>query len=72
MIKNYDQCVRINHNSNCSYILDHPYRILIIGGPGSAETILKPDIDQILKKNIYASKIHSNLSFICLLMEDKK
>ena len=31
-MKNYDQSVKINHNSNWPYILDHPYRILIIGG----------------------------------------
>ena len=74
MIKSYDKCVGINHNSNCSCILDHPCRILIIGGPRSAETILllsliknpRPDIE----KNIYTSKIHSNLSINCLLMED--
>ena len=26
------------HNPNCSQILDHLYRILIIGGPGSGNT----------------------------------
>ena len=34
MAKNYDQSVEINHNSNFSYIPDHPYRILIIAGSG--------------------------------------
>ena len=31
MMKNYDQSVEINHNSNWPYVPDHPYRILIIG-----------------------------------------
>ena len=55
VIKNYDQSVEINHNLNWSYILGHPYRILIIGGSGSGKTnvllnIIKhqrPDIDKI-------------------------
>ena len=33
-MKNYDESVEINHNPNCSYIPDHPDRILIIGGSG--------------------------------------
>ena len=32
MIKNCDQTVEINRNSNCPYIPDHPYKILIICG----------------------------------------
>ena len=32
MMKNYDQLVERNHNPNWSYIPDHPYKILIIGG----------------------------------------
>ena len=28
----------IEHNSKCPYILDHPYRILIISGSGSGKT----------------------------------
>ena len=38
MMKNYDQSVEINHNLNWSYIPDHPYRILIIGGSGLDKT----------------------------------
>ena len=34
MMRNYDQSVEINHNPNWSYIPDHLYRILIIGGSG--------------------------------------
>ena len=30
MMENYDESVEMNHNSNWSYILDHPYKILII------------------------------------------
>ena len=30
--------MKIEHNSNCPYIPDHPYRILIIGGFGSEKT----------------------------------
>ena len=39
-MKNYDQSVEINHNSNWRSILDHPYRILIIGGSGSGKILL--------------------------------
>ena len=54
-MKNYDQSVGINHNPNWSYIPDHPYRILIIGGSGSGKTnawlnlikYQRPDIDKI-------------------------
>ena len=38
MMKNYDESVEINHNSNRPYIPDYPYRILIIGGSGSGKT----------------------------------
>ena len=55
MIENYDHSVEINHNPNCLYIPDHPYRILIIGcsGSGKANVLLnlikpqRPDIDKI-------------------------
>ena len=36
-MKNYDQSDEINHNTNWSYIFNHPYRILIIGGSGSGK-----------------------------------
>ena len=54
---NFDEYVSENkrkHNSNWSYIPDHPYRILIIGGsePGKTNILLnlinnQPDIDKI-------------------------
>ena len=37
-MKNYNQSVKINHNSNWYYIPDHPYRIFIICGLGSGKT----------------------------------
>ena len=55
MMRNYDQSVEINHNPNCPYIADHPYRILIIGGVGLGKINVllnlrkdqRPDIDKI-------------------------
>ena len=55
MTKYYDQSVEINHNLNWSYIPDHPYRFLIIGGSGSGKTNMllnliknqQPGIDKI-------------------------
>ena len=54
---NFDNYVSENkteHNKNWPYTLDHPYRILIIGGSGSGKTNLllnliesQPDIDKI-------------------------
>ena len=39
-MKNHDKSVEINHNLSLSYIPDHTYRILIIGGSGSDKTIV--------------------------------
>ena len=56
---------KTNHNANWPYILDHPYRILIIGGSRSGKTNLllnlienQPDIDKIylFAKDPYESK----------------
>ena len=55
VMKNYDQPVEINHNPNWSYIPDHPYRIVIIGGSGSEKTNVllnlirhqRPNIDKL-------------------------
>ena len=55
MMKNYDQSVEINHNSNWPYISDKPDRTLIIYGSGSGKTNIllnlikhqRPDIDKI-------------------------
>ena len=53
-MRNYDQPVKINHNSNWSYIPGHPYIILITGGSesGKANVLLnliknqRPDFDK--------------------------
>ena len=64
MMKNYDQLVEINHNPNWPYILDHLYRILIIGNSGSAKTNVLVNFlknqDKILTKFISTSKIRLN------------
>ena len=51
---NYTNENKAEHNSNCPYIPDHPYRILITGGSrsGKTNTLLnlinnQPDIDKI-------------------------
>ena len=72
-ILNYDETVKINHNSYWFDIPDYPYRILIIGGSESDKTNVllnlikhqQPDIDKM-------SKIDLNQSIIYLLMEEKK
>ena len=38
MMEKYDQSVEISRNSYWSYISEHPYRILTIGGSGSGKT----------------------------------
>ena len=66
MIKNYDQSVAVNHNPNWSFIPDHPYGILIIGGSESGKTNVllnlikhqRPNIDKIyLKSNIHSTRV---------------
>ena len=37
-MKNCDESVEINNNSNWPHISDHPHRISIIGGSGSGKT----------------------------------
>ena len=74
-MENYDQSVKINHNTNWLYIPDHTYRILIIGGSGSRKTNVilnlikhqRPDIGKIYLyvKDPFESKYH------CLLMKEK-
>ena len=67
-MKNYDKSVEINHNTNWSYIPDHRYIILMIGGIGSGKT----NVSQILTKFIYTPKINSNQSINYLSTKDKK
>ena len=76
MMKNCDQSVEINHNPNWPYVPDHPYKILITGGSGLGKTNVLPNLikhqrPDIVKKNFYTSKIHSNQNINCLLMEKK-
>ena len=62
---NFDDSVNENkteHNKNWSYISDHPYRILIIGGSGFGKTNTlsnlienQPGIDNIY---LYAKDLH--------------
>ena len=40
IMRHFDESVEINHIPNWPYILDHRYRILIIGGSGSGKTIV--------------------------------
>ena len=58
MMKNYDQSVEINHNRNWLCIIDHPYRIFIIGGSGSARAnvllnLIKIQLPDIFKIYLY-------------------
>ena len=62
---NYVNESNTKHNKNWPYILDHPYRLLIIGGSRSGKTNLllhlienQPDIDKIYlyAKEPYESK----------------
>ena len=38
IIKNFNESDEKNHNPNCPYMPDHPYRIVISGGSGSDKT----------------------------------
>ena len=38
IMKNYDEPVDVNHNPNWPYILNHQYKVLIIGVSGSGKT----------------------------------
>ena len=60
---NFDDVTNKNikeDNPNWPQIVDHPHRILIIGGPRSGKTnsLLKLVSNQTLMKFIYTLKIH--------------
>ena len=57
MMKNYDKSVEINRNPNWTYIPDHPYGILIIGGSVSGKT------------NVLLIIIQIGLIFLTILIE---
>ena len=40
MITNYDELVKINHNTNWPYIQDHTYIILIFCGSGPGKNYM--------------------------------
>ena len=50
-----------DHNKKWSYIPDHPYRILIIRGPGSEKTNA---LLNLIKKKIVTTLL---IRFICML-----
>ena len=79
MMKKYNQSLKIGRNPNWSYIPDHAYRILIIGGLGSSKTNTllklkkkKKINNQILIKFICRTKIYLNQNITCLSTEEKK
>ena len=66
-MKNYDALVKIYQNPNENlYILDHPYRILIIDGSGSGKTNVLMNLinmnDQMLIKPTYKWSIKMKVS----------
>ena len=76
MMKNYDESIEINQNTNWPYILYHIYRILIIDDSGSGKTNLLLKLininQQILTEIVYMVKIHLNQSIHFSLTEEKK
>ena len=70
MMKNYDQSVEINHNPNWPYILNHPYRILIIVGSGSGKTNVL--LNLIKHQRPYIDKIYLYVKDINCLSMGKK
>ena len=56
MKKYYDESVEINHNQNCPYVPDHPYRIFNIGGSGSGKTNVL--LNLIKQQRPYIDKIY--------------
>ena len=52
---NYTNESKIKHNLDWSYIPDHPYRILIIGGSGSGKTSV---LLNLINKQVDIDKIY--------------
>ena len=74
VLKNYNQSVKINHNTNWPYIPVNTWRILIIAGsgPGKPNPLLnliknqQPDIDKVYLQ------IHSYERINYLVTKEKK
>ena len=60
-MKHFDKSVKITHNPNWPYILDHLYRVLIIGGSGSGGS-------NVLLNSIKNQQ--ANIDKICLHVKD--
>ena len=60
MIKNYDESVEVNKNSNWLYILDDPYRMLIIGSSGSSKTNML--LNLMKHERLYTYNLHCQRS----------
>ena len=58
MMKHYDQSVEVNHNPNWPYILDHPYKILIIGCSGSCKTNVLLNVIKYQRLDIDKNYLH--------------
>ena len=73
MTKNCDQSVKINHNPNWPYILDHPHRILIVDCSRSGKANVLLNLIKHQQPHIaYKSKIHTNQIINYLFMEGEK
>ena len=76
MIKNYDEPIKMNHNTNWPYVPNYRHRILIIGGSGSSKSnvlinLIKSQRPDIGKFYLYVKKIRLNQSVNCLSIEEK-
>ena len=58
MMKYYEESVAINHKPNWSYISDHHYKILTIGGSGLGKTNVLLNWIKHQRPNIYKIYLH--------------